>query len=313
MTRYQTVSWICLLAGFAALPVASGCVVVAGDQVTAGELAAAVPEFGKINPDEAILTTPAAGVARQLGQADLVQLGRAHELSISWRGAVCIERKAEPLTLETVREALDRGLATLELGGDAVTMSVADFDRRPMPAGALVFSASGLAPAGGESPGATHIWRGVFTYAKNRSIPFRAMVRLSRRARCVVLAGDEATGTVLDEAKLRVAEQELPIAGPKCVNDVSVVMGSKLKRRMQSGAFLTRTDVDLPLEVERGDVVSVLVRSGGAQIRTDAKALTDGSRGGTVILEHGASRKRIRATVSGKREAQILMGERDAS
>jgi flagella basal body P-ring formation protein FlgA len=69
--------------------------------------------------------------------------------------------------------------------------------------------------------------------------------------------------------------------------------------------MLTAPDVDRPIAVKRGDIVSVRSVVGTASVRTRARALAAGGEGDVIDLEVLGSRARITARVIGPGRAVI--------
>jgi flagella basal body P-ring formation protein FlgA len=82
-------------------------------------------------------------------------------------------------------------------------------------------------------------------------------------------------------------------------------LGRVATRNLDAGAMLTAPDVDRPIAVKRGDIVSVRSVVGTASVRTRARALAAGGEGDVIDLEVLGSRARITARVIGPGRAVI--------
>jgi flagella basal body P-ring formation protein FlgA len=62
--------------------------------------------------------------------------------------------------------------------------------------------------------------------------------------------------------------------------------------------------------VRRNETIMVISRAAGVQVRTNAKAIEDGAKGDSIVVEEleGKVRHRYNARVSGFQEAEIFAG-----
>ena len=65
-----------------------------------------------------------------------------------------------------------------------------------------------------------------------------------------------------------------------------------------------------PIVVKRGDLVTVTAQTSGIRVRTSAKALQDGSTGELIQVESMESKQRYDARVTGLREAAVFAATR---
>jgi flagella basal body P-ring formation protein FlgA len=84
-----------------------------------------------------------------------------------------------------------------------------------------------------------------------------------------------------------------------------LVVGQETKRNLRAGEPIASVDIrGVPL-VRRGDIVTVIARGHGIVVRTDAKALADGSLGQPIKLVSLDGRRELNAYVSGYHEASV--------
>ncbi len=84
-----------------------------------------------------------------------------------------------------------------------------------------------------------------------------------------------------------------------------LVIGQETKRNLRTGEPIAAVDIrGVPL-VRRGDIVTVTARGHGIVVRTDAKALADGSLGQPIKLISLDGRRELSARVSGYHEASV--------
>ncbi len=62
------------------------------------------------------------------------------------------------------------------------------------------------------------------------------------------------------------------------------------KQAIQTGDVILTDQVQAPIVVKRGEVISVVSQSGGIRVRTTARARQDGARGELVQVESSNQR-----------------------
>ena len=70
--------------------------------------------------------------------------------------------------------------------------------------------------------------------------------------------------------------------------------------------MLLADQVQAPILVKRGDLITVTSQSGGIRVRTSARALHDGAHGDLVQVESLESREKYDARIVGPREAAVF-------
>jgi len=130
------------------------------------------------------------------------------------------------------------------------------------------------------------------------------LVVVAKRA---MVPGDivQATDVKLGRAKTR--DDDLPC------RDLEEVVGKETKRAIVEGQAIEQDDLRSPILVRRGDAVHVYARSAGIQVRVEARAQDDGSRGDLIVVESiNANRERFMARVSGIHEVEVFAQTADA-
>ncbi len=84
------------------------------------------------------------------------------------------------------------------------------------------------------------------------------------------------------------------------------VVGMEAKRTISANAILQENHVRAPLQVQRGETVTVVARTGGVLVRTFAIARQDGAMGDLVQIETLDSKERFAARVSGRQRLEVL-------
>ncbi|NOY29777.1 MAG: flagellar basal body P-ring formation protein FlgA [Planctomycetes bacterium] len=84
------------------------------------------------------------------------------------------------------------------------------------------------------------------------------------------------------------------------------VVGMEARRTIRADVILQENQVRAPLQVERGETVTVVARTGGISVRTFAVARQDGAMGDLVQIETLDGSQRFAARVSGRHRLEVL-------
>jgi flagellar basal body P-ring formation protein FlgA len=94
---------------------------------------------------------------------------------------------------------------------------------------------------------------------------------------------------------------------------VEKLIGMEARQAIQAGDIVFTDQVQPPIVVKRGDVITVTSQSGGIRVRTSGRATHDASRGELVQVESLGSREKYDARVVGPREATVYAISRPAA
>lgn len=133
-----------------------------------------------------------------------------------------------------------------------------------------------------------------------------AVVALVEQAELVVVAtGPIDRGEIVRAAdvELRAHEGRVPSS---VITSLDQAVGMIAARSIRPDSLLYSSHVCAPLQVERGETVTVFARTGGIQVRTFAVAKQDGSMGDLIQVETLNNRKRFDARVVGRGELEVL-------
>ena len=116
-----------------------------------------------------------------------------------------------------------------------------------------------------------------------------------------------ARGTVLTREDLIVTESELGRLGHGYFPDPANVIGQHLKRPMPAGSVLTPAQLEAPMIIRRGQIVTIVAGSGGFGVKMRGEALEHGSIGQIIDIENSSSGRRVQGIVRSARAVEILL------
>lgn len=266
--------------------VAALCVSVAGPNITAGDLAKAEPVFTPADPNVVVAFAPTPGVQRLMAAGEVRQL--LNHLQIATDAHLteaCFERPLAPLSVAAVTAAMRKSL-----GPDA-HLEVSDVSGFRVPPGELVFPIDDLGPP------PMGLWRGYVLYDGGKQFRVWAHVKVRTTQQRLVALEDLKQGVPI---KLyQVALKSAECYPDKRVTPLSLehVEGAIPRRFIAASSPVWSDSIDPPLDVTKGDRVTVRVDSGLAQISIDAEAATSGRRGDPISLKNLESGKIFRARI----------------
>jgi flagella basal body P-ring formation protein FlgA len=82
------------------------------------------------------------------------------------------------------------------------------------------------------------------------------------------------------------------------ITDLAALAESELRRPLAIGQTLSPNDLEPARCVRRGDLVTLIGRAAGIEIRAEGKALADGARGSRIRVQNSTSRRVIEGTIT---------------
>jgi flagella basal body P-ring formation protein FlgA len=267
------------------------CVAVEGDQITAGDLARAVPAFSSVPADAEIGYAPVPGVRRYFHAPELRRLALRYNVALPGEAEACVEQAMATLEPERVVAAMRKALEDPE-----ARIEIMELSRYPIPRGELEFSRANL-PV--DAAGAV-IWRGVVHSAGTRRFGIWASVKVRVHGTRVVATENLAAGHAITANQLKLEACDVyPVRSAAAVS-LEAVAGTSPRNPIPAGASITANMVDAPKEVERGDVVQVEVHSGAALVKVEGRAESAGRHGDPIKVHTLVNGRSFSARVAGK-------------
>lgn len=278
------------------------CLEVQGDSIRAEDVGQVIPVFIQAGK-RMVGPAPLAGIERHFSNADLRRAARRLDLSdanaASWPAQVCFAYTVAPLTREAVTEAISRS------AGPESEFELTEFSHFPVPPGKLVFDVAGLSP---DRRDGTKLLRGSVIYAPTRRVAVWARIRSVNRPKGLVAAVDLKSGIRLTAEHLRWAD--LQPGTTSSMTSIAELENTVTRRSIPAGTVITSVMLAPCLDIDRGEVVHVRVRAGGAMLAFTSRAETGGRVGDKILLKNPASGHRFHARVESRGRVLVDLTER---
>jgi flagella basal body P-ring formation protein FlgA len=215
-------------------------------------------------------------------------------------GSELTQRRAEELVTSAVRQYLREkapSLGTVQIELKLTPKQVAALSAA---LSARVEITGGNEPYSGEQP-----FRARFFDRQGRRTEFQVLCRVRPLPQVVVPAANLPKGHVVRADDLSLKQQPATANAANYLEQPGLVVGQETRRTLRAGEPISAIDVrGVPL-VRRGDIVTVVARNQGIVVRTDARAMADGSLGQPIKLVSLDGRRELSALVSGYHEATV--------
>jgi flagella basal body P-ring formation protein FlgA len=274
----------------------SPCLNIEGATILARDLAPALPAFSALPPDTKIGYAPIPGVRRFFRASELRRVAQSHHIGYSPGGEICFEHTMETLEPEAVAQAMRQAL-----GQPGAHIEIQELSRYPVPHGEVSFNRSTLPAAPSLENAATpQLWRGFVRYGGDHRFAIWARARILVRAVRIVATEDLPAGRPIEARQVRVEEYDAPASNQPPPPALEKVIGKLPRQPIKASAAITVLQLEEPKDIERGDLVEVEVRSGGARLALEGRALADGRKGDMIPVRNTANAKSFSARVQEK-------------
>lgn len=183
--------------------------------------------------------------------------------------------------------------ANADAAGARIEIAVTPLDMR------LALPACRSAPTAAFAPGARPVGRTSVavscTDPQSWTLHLAADVHVFRPV--AVAARALARGASLTGADVSLREEDIGRLPQGFMSTVEEVIGLQLRSPIAAGTVLTRSTLESPLVVRRGDVVGVVARAGAIEVRAQTEALANGRIGDRIPFRNRSNGRVIQATV----------------
>jgi flagella basal body P-ring formation protein FlgA len=258
---------------FLAIP-GFACQLVDSDHILGKDVAAANPLFAALDPKIEVSAAPLAGVERVLRPEEIVRLAKQNGIALDGpAAAICFARVTETLTAERLLPELQKAL-----GLDNAIVEILDFSRFGVPSGTFEFPKSSLMPNG--------LWRGRVLYGENHSMPVWVKTRITVERTWVEAGESLAMGKAIDASQLNIRTGPRFPFDPPLAESIQALVGRKPSRALAVGTPIALAMLTVAHDVERGDIVEVLVTVGRAILDFEATAESSGRTGESILVKN---------------------------
>jgi len=277
---------------------------VDSDSLVLGDLAPGLPEKLHRVP---VGYSPYPGHYRWLSRGELAgylrKWGLENEARLEMPQRVLITRMSRPVERDLIRKAVENYLRDA-FPGFEVTIQKLDLPQDViLPLGSVevrVTSARRLQRLDGVS------LKLDFLSDSIRRKSQWVKVVASARGKVPVLTTDKGYGETIRESDLIFEWRTLDRVEDVVLNPLEIA-GSVAKKNLAEGSLIHRRDIEEPVLVERGDLVTLVARGPKFKISTTVRAKDAGSRGDSITVENLSSRRMIQATVVGTKIVELVL------
>ncbi len=295
-----------LLAAFLAigLPAAPepsmACHPITADWIYGRDLVAAAPSFAGLPPELPVSYSPVPGLERIFHPAELRRLAETHHLTgAAVAENICFAWPLASLTRERIAASIEQTLA-----GRHPHIEPLDWSLAAIPAGELVFPLSGLSALSDKPV----IWKGYVAYAGDRRFSTWANVRVAIREPHLISSVALRVGESVSAGQVKTEIYDGPLPREKALTSPDELRGLRARRDIPAGVTLFESLFEIAKEVERNELVTVLVETGAAHIETQGIAEWAGRRGDIISVRNPKTGRVYRARIEDKGTVRVVPG-----
>jgi flagella basal body P-ring formation protein FlgA len=277
------------------------CQALQADTILARDVAAVVPDFGRVAADLHMGYVSATGAPRVFRGADLQRIARNQGFELPDAPDVCFVLKTFVPQPGEIEAAMRTTLSSLP-GIANAKFSIIASSQHPVPTGELIFPRAGLQqPAGGARE---VLWRG-FVRHEEEQFPVWAKARITVNTTRIVAAKDIPAGKPIQAIQIRMESCEDSLLDQTTARQLDEVLGYIPKSLLRADLPIRRSQIAAPADIVKGEIVNVEVFAGAAHLVVQGKAQTEGIRGSNVTIRNVSSGKDFSARVVGKSRAVV--------
>ncbi len=277
----------------------AACTPIDHDRIYARDLATTAPVFAPLSPDIEIGFAPAPGQQRVFRAAELRRIAQVNHVNANLSSDVCFAWRMEVPSRASILAAVQESLKGRGAHVEIVTQSLS-----AAPIGPIEFPLAGLC---GFAAGPV-MWRGYVAYGLNHRFPIWARVDVSVRESRLVTTEVLRSGVPVTANQLRIDGYEGPLSREAPILDLKSATGMIPRFDVPSGAVLTASMLDQPKEVERGDLVAVVIQTSRTHIEAQGIAEQSGRTGAIITVRNSKTGWKFRARVEARGKVLVVPG-----
>ena len=305
MSRHSIFALACLTTALATAPALAGETVVLretlsieGPHVTLGDL---FTDAGA-SADIVIARAPEPGSRTSLDVSYIQRMAAEHDLD--WANAAGVRR----VTVARASRTMDADILTDMIEGELFAREGAVHDVQLSNTG-LVLHAPIESVGGPEIVSLNYDMRSGMLSAEiaawNGADPVRVTGRAYATVDVPVLARAIPAGTEISGSDIEWVAHRADRLRPDAVLDPMDLIGFETRRTLRPGEPLRSYDLQRPMLVERGELVTLLFEAPGIQLSVRARALEDAADGDLARFVNLQSNRTVEALVDGPGRARV--------
>lgn len=271
--------------------------IVQNDQITLGDI------FDGLAPEIAtkpISAAPAPGRRIVYDPRMLDQIAKRH--NIDWQptsmlDTVTVERAAQTITTAQIVQRLGETVQNQIEGHEKVSI-VLDNPNQTIQLPTTVPASFGVSNLTVD-PTSRRLNATIFAPADGAPI-----IQTSIAGRAIplqpvpVLADGHRTGQIIRAEDLIIIDTPIDRITPDVLTNQEEIIGRAPKRGINARALIKDRDIQMPVLVKRGDLVTLSYHQGGMALTIKARALDDGAKGALIRIQNMNTKKVIDAVVA---------------
>ncbi|HET8883694.1 MAG TPA: flagellar basal body P-ring formation chaperone FlgA [Solimonas sp.] len=123
-------------------------------------------------------------------------------------------------------------------------------------------------------------------------------VRIRDLRPVLVLTRAVRRGEIVDASALRSETRDVAQLPFGYVSDAATLAGNEFRRPVGAGQAISPADVEPERCIRRGDLVTLIGRAAGIEVRAEGKAMADGGRGSRIRVQNSRSKRIVEGTIT---------------
>ncbi|MBV8708148.1 MAG: flagellar basal body P-ring formation protein FlgA [Acidobacteriaceae bacterium] len=273
------------------------CRTISADRIYGHDLANALPVFKDLPSDLPIGLSPVPGQQRVFHPNELRRIALGSHIEGNVTESVCFSWSMSVPSRDAIRSAMERALTDRH-----ATIEILDGSMSPAPPGEMIFPLTGLS---GSSEGPV-LWRGSVQYAPNHNFTIWARVRITVKEQRVVATELLLPGEEIRPEQVKMESYEGPLTRDNYCRSLQEVIGLLPQNSIPANTALQSTFLRERKDVERGDLVAVVVQSERTRLEAQGIAEDGGRHGSVITIRNAKSGKKFRARIEDKDRVLVL-------
>lgn len=137
--------------------------------------------------------------------------------------------------------------------------------------------------------------------------PLRLSGQVTEMADLPVLRGRMEAGEVITAQDITYRKMRADRVPSNVITDAAHLIGRSPRRAIQGGKHVRANDVIVPQDIERNDMVTMVLNQGGLLLTTTGQALESGARGEVIGVRNMRSKRVVRGVIIGPGEIHMLV------